>query len=75
MACKDLSSPTRIQPGPAEKPLSPKHWCMLSRSVMPDSDTPWSAARQAPLFMGILQVRILEWVALPSSRGSPQARD
>ena len=26
--------------------------------------------RQAPLSMGILQVRILEWVAMPSSRGS-----
>ena len=24
---------------------------------------------------GILQARILEWVALPSSRGSPQPRD
>ena len=25
---------------------------------------------QTPLFMGILQARILEWVAMPSSRGS-----
>ena len=25
--------------------------------------------------MGILQARILEWVAMPSSRGSPQPRD
>ena len=25
---------------------------------------------QAPLSMGILQVRILEWVAMPSSKGS-----
>ena len=25
--------------------------------------------------MGILQVRILEWVAMPSSRGSSQPRD
>ena len=24
---------------------------------------------QAPLFMGILQARILEWAAMPSSRG------
>ena len=37
--------------------------------------TPWSVARQAPLFIGILQVRILEWVAMPSSRGSSQLRD
>ena len=37
--------------------------------------TPWSVACQAPLFMGILQARILEWVAMPSSRGSSQPRD
>ena len=30
---------------------------------------------QASLFMGILQARILEWVAMPSSRGSFQSRD
>ena len=30
---------------------------------------------QAPLSMGILQARILEWVAMPSSRGSSQLRD
>ena len=37
--------------------------------------TPWTAACQAPLFMGILQARILEWVAMPSPRGSSQPRD
>ena len=37
--------------------------------------TPWSVACQAPLFMGILQARILEWVAMPSSKGSSQPRD
>ena len=37
--------------------------------------TPWTVARQAPLSMGILQARILEWVAKPSSRGSSQHRD
>ena len=31
--------------------------------------------RQAPLSMGILQARILEWVAMPSSRGSSRLRD
>ena len=30
---------------------------------------------QAPLSMGIPQARILEWVALPSSRESSQTRD
>ena len=37
--------------------------------------TPWTVNRQASLSMGILQVRILEWVALPSSRASSQPRD
>ena len=32
-------------------------------------------ACQAPLSMGILQERILEWVAMPSSRGSSWPRD
>ena len=32
--------------------------------------TPWTVAHQAPLPMGILQARILEWVAIPSSRAS-----
>ena len=45
---------------------------LLSRSVMSDSATPWTVARQAPLSMGILQARILEWVVMPSSGGSSQ---
>ena len=40
-----------------------------------DSVTPWNVARQAPLSMGILQARILVWVAIPSSRGSSQPKD
>ena len=37
--------------------------------------TPWTVAHQAPPSMGILQARILEWVAMPSSRGSSPPRD
>ena len=37
--------------------------------------TPWTAACQAPLSLEILQARILEWVALPSSRAFSQPRD
>ena len=37
--------------------------------------TPWTIAHQAPLSMGLLQARILEWVAMPSSRGSSQPTD
>ena len=46
--------------------------CVLSRSVMSDFVTPWTVAHQAPLSMGIVQARTLEWVAMPSSRGSFQ---
>ena len=48
---------------------------VLSHSVVPDSAAPWTATCQAPLSMGILQARILEWIAMPSSRGSSQLRD
>ena len=41
-----------------------------SHSVVYDSATPWTVARQAPL-SGISQ----EWVAIPLSRGSSQPRD
>ena len=37
--------------------------------------TLWTVALQAYLSMGILQARILEWVAMLSSRGSTQPRD
>ena len=32
-------------------------------------------AHQAPLSMGILQARILQSIAMPSSKGSSQPRD
>ena len=37
--------------------------------------TPWTVARQASLSMRVLQARILEWVAMLSSKGSSQSRD
>ena len=36
--------------------------------------TPWTAACQAPVY-GVFQGRILEWVAIPFSKGSSQLRD
>ena len=39
------------------------------------SATLWSVVGQAPLPTGILQARILEWVAMPSSKGSSQPRE
>ena len=51
---------------------SPSAW-PLSHARL--SATLWTLACQAPLSMGILQARILEWVAMPSSKGSSQPRD
>ena len=36
---------------------------------------PWTVAHQVSLSMGILQARILKWVAMSSSRGPSQPRD
>ena len=48
----------------------------FSHSVVSNSGTPWTVALQTPLSMGlILQARILDWVAMPFSRGSSQPRD
>ena len=38
-------------------------------------ETLWTVAHQVPLSMQILQARTLEWVDMPSSRGSSQPRD
>ena len=35
----------------------------------------WTVALQSPLSMGIVQARILESIAMPSSRGSSQPRE
>ena len=52
----------------------PVLYCALLSPVRPFA-TPWTIACQAPLSMGILQARILEWVAMPLSRKSSQSRD
>ena len=48
---------------------------VLSRSVVWLFAAPWTLAHQAPLAMGVLQARILQWVAMPSCRGSSKPRD
>ena len=40
--------------------------CLVTQ-LCPIFVTPWTLARQAPLSTGILQARILEWVAMPAS--------
>ena len=47
--------------------------CAQSLSCVRLFVTLWTVAHQAPL--GILQARILEWVAMPSFRGYSQPRD
>ena len=49
--------------------------CAQSLSRVQLFAAPWTVAHQAPLSMGILQARILEWVAMLSSRGSSEPRD
>ena len=43
----------------------------VSCSAVSDSVTPRTVAQQAPLSMGILQARILEWVACPAPGDLP----
>ena len=47
---------------------------LVTRSCL-TLETPWTAAHQAPLPMGILQTRILEWIATPSFRGLSQPEE
>ena len=47
--------------------------CCVTQPCLTLCDT-WTAAHQARLSIGVLQARLLEWVAMPSSRGSSQAR-
>ena len=46
------------------------HVMCLAARLCPILCDPWTAVCQAPLSIKILQARILEWVAMPSSKGS-----
>ena len=48
---------------------------VLSHTVMSFLATPCTVAHEAPHPLGFFQARILEWIAMPSSRGSSQPRD
>ena len=47
----------------------------VSHSVVSDSVTPWTVAPPGSSVQGILQARILEWIAIPFSRESSQPKD
>ena len=49
--------------------------CAQSLSRVQLFVTPWTVACQAPLSIGFSQARILEWLAIPSSRGFSRPRD
>ena len=51
------------------------HVCVKSLKFVSDPATPWTAACQSPLSIGFFQARILEWIAMPSSRGFSRPRD
>ena len=42
----------------------------LVAQLCPTFCGPWAVAHEAPLPMEVLQARIPQWVAMPSSRGS-----
>ena len=64
--CLSLALPL-VPPG---KPIYPSVYvCLVTLCDSMDSSPPGSSVH------GILQARILEWVAMPSSRGSSQPRD
>ena len=48
--------------------------CLVSQSC-PTLCNPMNCGPPGSYVHGILQARILEWVAMPSSRASPQLRD
>ena len=62
-------APSRFQQGGAVCWALPSHFSCVSLCDTVD------CSPQAPLSMGISRQEILEWVAMPSSRGSSQHRD
>ena len=67
--------------GVLSSPFSLRNWCAVLCAVLSCFSrvrlfaTLWTVTRQALLSMEILQAKMLEWVAMPSSRGSSQPRD
>ena len=74
-----VSKPLFPHPSSGNKNASSWTLCCVAMSLVAQScPTLWdprTVARQAPLSMGILQAKILEWVATPFSRGSSQPRN
>ena len=72
LVCTSECMSTKHKTSPSQGPSQ----CVLSCfSRVGLFATPRTVAHQAPLSIGILQARILEWVAMRTSRGSSQPRD
>ena len=56
-------------------PVNAMPCAVLGRSIVSDSLWPHDCSPQGSSVHGILQAKTLEWVAMPSSRGSSQPRD
>ena len=75
------TSPWRWLQPTQEKSQKPLHPCLLSESesvscsIVSDSLQPHGLYPPGSSVHGILQARILEWVAIPFSRGSSRPRD
>ena len=77
VGCHFLPQGTFLIQGLHPRHLHLLHWLCYASLLSHDwfFGTPWTVAHQAPPSMGILQARILEWVAMPFSRVSFQPRD
>ena len=64
---RDIVQETGIKTIPMEKKCKKEKLCPTLCDLI--------VARQDPLSMWVLRARILEWIAVPSSRGSSQSMD
>ena len=72
----DLSSPPGIETVPLQWNHSLNHWRgSVSHSIVSDSLQTHGHCLPGSSVLGILQAGILEWVAIPCSRGSSQPGD
>ena len=55
--------------------LESMHACMLSLESRPTLCDPMDCSPPGPSVYGLLQARILQWIVIPSSRGSSGPRD
>ena len=69
----ETAATSHSRPGVSPRSSEGGQACVLADALVAraqsDSVTPWTVAHQASSIHGTLQVRILEWVAMPFYRG------